>query len=45
MEISGVRKADAAKRAMELLELVGLPDKANAYPAQLSGGQLSLIHI
>ena len=32
-------KADAWARAKELLELVGLPDKADAYPAQLSGGQ------
>ena len=32
-------------RAMELLELVGLPDKANAYPAQLSGGQQQRIAI
>ncbi len=32
-------KADADKRAMELLERVGLPDKAQAYPAMLSGGQ------
>ena len=30
MEISGVPKAEAVKRGMELLELVGLPDKANA---------------
>ena len=45
MEISGVRKTDAAKRAMELLELVGLPDKANAYPAQLSGGQKQRVAI
>lgn len=45
MEISGVRKGDAAKRAMELLELVGLPDKANAYPAQLSGGQKQRVAI
>ena len=39
MELAGVKSADAKKRAMELLELVGLPDKANAYPSQLSGGQ------
>ena len=39
MELSGVKKADARRRAMELLELVDLPDKANAYPVQLSGGQ------
>ena len=38
MELAGVKKADAEKRARELLEMVGLPDKANAYPAQLSGG-------
>ena len=30
MELAGVKKAEAEKRAMELLEMVGLPDKANA---------------
>ena len=45
MELAGVKKADAEKRARELLELVGLPDKANAYPAQLSGGQQQRIAI
>ena len=45
MELSGMKKADAEKRARELLDLVGLPDKANAYPAQLSGGQQQRIAI
>ncbi len=45
MEIAGVPKAEAKKRAMEYLEIVGLPDKANAYPAQLSGGQKQRIAI
>ena len=38
-------KAEAVKRAKELLQTVGLPDKANAYPAQLSGGQQQRIAI
>ncbi len=38
-------KEDADKRAMELLERVGLPDKAQAYPAMLSGGQKQRIAI
>ena len=45
MELNGVKRADAEKRAMELLELVGLPDKASAYPAQLSGGQQQRVAI
>ena len=45
MELAGVKKADAENRAKELLEMVGLPDKANAYPAQLSGGQKQRIAI
>ena len=45
MELSGVKKADARRRAMELLELVDLPDKANAYPVQLSGGQKQRVAI
>ena len=39
MELAGVPKEKTTARARELLELVGLPDKADAYPAQLSGGQ------
>lgn len=38
-------KEEANKKAMELLERVGLADKANAYPAQLSGGQKQRIAI
>ena len=45
MEIAGVPKAQAKKRVQELLEIVGLPDKAWAYPAQLSGGQKQRIAI
>ena len=45
MEIAGVRKDEARKRALEYLDIVGLPDKADAYPAQLSGGQKQRIAI
>ena len=45
MEISGVPAVQAKKRALELLEIVGLADKANAYPAQLSGGQKQRVAI
>ena len=45
LELSGVPKKEARKRAMELLEIVGLPEKANAYPVQLSGGQKQRIAI
>ena len=38
-------KAEAEAKARELLERVGLPDKADAYPAQLSGGQKQRIAI
>jgi glycine betaine/proline transport system ATP-binding protein len=38
LEIQGVSKADRLKRANEMLELVGLHDVANSFPAQLSGG-------
>ena len=38
-------KEDAEKKAMELLERVGLADRANAYPSQLSGGQKQRVAI
>ena len=45
LELNGVSKKEARKRALELLEIVGLPDKAEAYPVQLSGGQKQRIAI
>lgn len=45
MEIAGVSADQARKRALELLDIVGLPDKAEAYPAQLSGGQKQRVAI
>ena len=45
MELAGVSRREAASRAHELLETVGLPDKAKAYPAQLSGGQQQRVAI
>ena len=45
MELAGVGRKEAQAKARQLLELVGLPDKAQAYPAQLSGGQQQRIAI
>ena len=45
LEIAGISKKNAKIRAQELLEIVGLTDKANAYPAQLSGGQKQRVAI
>ncbi|MFR8795612.1 MAG: methionine ABC transporter ATP-binding protein [Evtepia gabavorous] len=45
LELIGTKRADAVKRARELLELVGLGNRADAYPAQLSGGQKQRVAI
>lgn len=45
MELAGISRKQARSRAKELLEIVGLPDKADAYPVQLSGGQKQRIAI
>ena len=45
LEIRGIPRKERREKALELLEKVGLADKANAYPAQLSGGQKQRIAI
>ncbi len=45
LRLSGTDRKKAEAKALELLELVGLPDKANSYPAQLSGGQQQRVAI
>lgn len=45
VKLLGMSQEEADKKAMELLERVGLPDKADAYPSQLSGGQKQRIAI
>ena len=45
LEIAGFRKKDARKKAAEYLNIVGLAEKAKAYPAQLSGGQKQRVAI
>ena len=45
LEIAGVPKKQANERVIELLRIVGLEDKAGAYPAQLSGGQKQRVAI
>ncbi len=45
MKVKGVPKAEAEKKALELLDRVGLKDRADAYPIQLSGGQKQRVAI
>lgn len=45
LKIAGMAKAERIKRVAELLDLVGLSDKAKQYPAQLSGGQKQRVGI
>ncbi|MED9904743.1 MAG: ATP-binding cassette domain-containing protein [Lachnospiraceae bacterium] len=45
LEIAGMKKKEARKKAMQFLEEVGLSEKADAYPAQLSGGQKQRVAI
>lgn len=45
LELAGVKKSEAVKRATDLLKLVGLEDKMKSYPAQLSGGQQQRVAI
>jgi polar amino acid transport system ATP-binding protein len=43
--VRGLRRREAAERGREMLDRVGLADKASAYPAQLSGGQQQRVAI
>ena len=45
MKLNKLSKEDAENKALELLDRVGLKDRANSYPAQLSGGQKQRIAI
>ena len=45
MKVKGVSQAEAEQKALELLDRVGLKDRANAYPIQLSGGQKQRVAI
>ncbi len=45
IKLLGLSKDEATKRGMELLKMVGLEDRADAYPSQLSGGQKQRVAI
>ncbi len=45
IKVKGMKKEEAEKLAMDLLERVGIPEKAHAYPGQLSGGQKQRVAI
>ena len=45
MEIAGIKKAEARKKALEYLRIVGLEEKTLSYPSQLSGGQKQRVAI
>ncbi|MDQ3784627.1 MAG: amino acid ABC transporter ATP-binding protein [Actinomycetota bacterium] len=45
IEVQGLPKEQAVERATKLLERVGIPEKANDYPADLSGGQQQRVAI
>ena len=45
MEIAGISKKEARKKALEYLKVVGLEEKALSYPSQLSGGQKQRVAI
>lgn len=45
LEIAGVKRKDAQEKALELLNMVGIKDKAKSYPSQLSGGQKQRVAI
>lgn len=45
VKVKGMRSEEAKKRAMHLLERIGIPEKAKSYPEQLSGGQRQRVSI